>query len=205
MNAAKQATGRAEATEVRRRAILDAALGCLTARGLARTSIDDVRKASGASVGSIYHHFGGKEGLAAAVYIDGLERHHAAIRAAVGRAKTTERRVKAVVRAHFRWALAHPELARYLLAHQDPEVRLASQADVRHVNREYSAWMAGWLKEGRSRGEVADAPTEVLLAALVGPCMELTRWWADEGERPSMSKIDALGATVWNAVRRQVG
>ena len=41
-------------------------------RGLSGATIDDVRRLSGASIGSIYHHFGDKEGIADALYADGL-------------------------------------------------------------------------------------------------------------------------------------
>ena len=58
-------TARAAATSARQEAILDAALKLFNRHGYAATSIDDLRKASRASVGSIYHHFGGKEGVAA--------------------------------------------------------------------------------------------------------------------------------------------
>ena len=56
----------------RRQVILDAALEAFAERGTAAATVDDVRRRSGASVGSIYHHFGDKEGLAAALYVEGL-------------------------------------------------------------------------------------------------------------------------------------
>ena len=57
---------RPEATTARREAILAAALRLFTKKGYSDTSIHDLRMTSGASVGSIYHHFGGKAGVAAA-------------------------------------------------------------------------------------------------------------------------------------------
>ncbi len=50
----------------RRDQILAAALGAFAEKGFAAATIEDVRERSGASTGSIYHHFGDKEGLAAA-------------------------------------------------------------------------------------------------------------------------------------------
>src|SRR4051812_50148552 len=52
----------------RRRAILDAALDAIDAKGLLAATLDDIKDRSGASIGSIYHHFGDKEGIAAALY-----------------------------------------------------------------------------------------------------------------------------------------
>jgi AcrR family transcriptional regulator len=62
---------RAGAAE-RRRAILEGALEAFTSKGFAAATVGDVRRLSGASVGSIYHHFGDKEGLAAALYLEGI-------------------------------------------------------------------------------------------------------------------------------------
>jgi TetR/AcrR family transcriptional regulator len=45
------------------RAILDAASVMFSERGLQRTTIDDIAEAAGVSVGSVYVHFGSKEGL----------------------------------------------------------------------------------------------------------------------------------------------
>ena len=56
----------------RRQAILDAALTCFLRSGVAGTTIDAIQRESGASVGSIYHFFGSKEGVAAELYLDTL-------------------------------------------------------------------------------------------------------------------------------------
>lgn len=45
------------------RAILDAASALFFERGLQRTTIDEIAEAAGVSVGSVYVHFGSKEGL----------------------------------------------------------------------------------------------------------------------------------------------
>ena len=50
--------------ESRRQAILEAALTCFTSKGFTETTMEDIRKLSGASTGSIYHHFENKEMLA---------------------------------------------------------------------------------------------------------------------------------------------
>ena len=59
-------------TDTTRDEILDAALACFNEKGFTATTVEDVRGRSGASVGSIYHHFGGKEQIAAAIYVEGL-------------------------------------------------------------------------------------------------------------------------------------
>ena len=57
-----------EATTDRRQDILNAALACATEGGVDAVTIDGVRARCGASVGSIYHHFGNKDGIVAALF-----------------------------------------------------------------------------------------------------------------------------------------
>ena len=61
------AVGRASAT---RATLLEAAREVFTASGFAEASIADVVARAGASVGSLYHHFGGKADLYLALYED---------------------------------------------------------------------------------------------------------------------------------------
>ena len=61
------AVGRASAT---RATLLTAAREVFTASGFAEASIADVVSRAGASVGSLYHHFGGKADLYLALYED---------------------------------------------------------------------------------------------------------------------------------------
>ncbi|MFT5706657.1 MAG: AcrR family transcriptional regulator [Oceanospirillaceae bacterium] len=48
--------------------ILTAALDLFVARGFHSVSVHDVQKMASVSIGSIYNHFGGKEGIAKALY-----------------------------------------------------------------------------------------------------------------------------------------
>ena len=56
----------------RRTDILDAALEAFTVHGYSATSMSDLRRTTGASTGSLYHHFPSKEHLAAALYLEAL-------------------------------------------------------------------------------------------------------------------------------------
>src|SRR5215213_1451313 len=102
-------------TTPRQQAILDAALAAFLERGVLATTIEDVRERSGASVGSIYHHYGSKEGIAAALFVDGMRRYQdGAIEALRSKA------VRGFVRRHVRWVTENPELATYLFTQREP-------------------------------------------------------------------------------------
>jgi AcrR family transcriptional regulator len=69
------------------RALLDAAREVFTEQGFADASIADVVERAGSSVGSLYHHFGGKSELFIAVWQDHQQAQEAAASEAVARAK----------------------------------------------------------------------------------------------------------------------
>src|SRR4051812_46666617 len=104
-------------TTDRKQAILDAALATFLEKGVLATTIDDVRERSGASVGSIYHHYGSKEGIAAALFVEGMRSYQDGAVDAL-RAKG----VRGFVRRHVRWVADTPQLAPYLRTQREPSV-----------------------------------------------------------------------------------
>src|SRR5919198_927978 len=107
---------RAQATSARREAILGAALRLFVRKGFANTSIEELKRDSGASVGSIYHHFGGKEGVAAALYIEALRDYQNSLLALVAARPKAREGIEGFVRHHLHWVATHPDEARYLLS-----------------------------------------------------------------------------------------
>ena len=71
------------------RALLDAAREIFTEQGFIEASIADVVERAGSSVGSLYHHFGGKSELFLALYQEHQFAHEEAAREAVAAAKRT--------------------------------------------------------------------------------------------------------------------
>ena len=52
--------------------ILQQALLCFSEHGVQGTTIDMIREATQTSVGSLYHHFGNKDAIAGALFIEGM-------------------------------------------------------------------------------------------------------------------------------------
>jgi AcrR family transcriptional regulator len=82
----------------RKREILDAALRGFAEKGLAGTTVEEVRRRSGASVGSIYHHFGDKEGIAAALYVASLQDYQRGLQELLADGSGPEQTIRALVR-----------------------------------------------------------------------------------------------------------
>lgn len=71
--------------------IVDGALGCIAAQGVARTTVDDVARAAGCSRATVYRLFpGGKEAILAAVTETETARLFSALGVVMGEAETLE-------------------------------------------------------------------------------------------------------------------
>jgi AcrR family transcriptional regulator len=178
----------------RREAILEAALDSFGASG--EVAIEEVRRRSGASVGSIYHHFGGKDGIAAALYVEILRGYQAGVVRALGKADSAEQGVTGLVRHHLRWVERNPERARFLLG--GGALREAAGEELRELNRDLSAALDGWVERQK---EIRALPREVFYAVVIGPAQEASRLWL-AGRVGSLRKLeDELAESAWRAVR----
>src|SRR5580658_2103632 len=74
-------------TKQTQRALLDAARDVFTEQGFSNASIADVVERAGSSVGSLYHHFGGKNELFLALWQDHQVAHEKAASQAVAQAR----------------------------------------------------------------------------------------------------------------------
>jgi AcrR family transcriptional regulator len=180
----------------RRQAILDAALAVFDEHGVEGATIADVRRRSGASVGSIYHHFGGKEELADAVYLEGLRDYQRGILALLERDPDAERGIKGIVRHHLRWVAANPALARFLLRRR--------AIDEQAVNRDILHATATWFARQVGAGRMRKLPLDVTYALLVGPAHEFSRHWlAGRVHTPIERAQPPLADAAWRALRAE--
>jgi AcrR family transcriptional regulator len=186
----------------RRGEILEAALEVFTKRGYQRATIEEIRAASGASTGSIYHHFGGKEELAAALYVEGLRDYQRSFMAALEADDGAERTVRAIVVNHLEWVARHPDMARYLLSTREAEVVLATDRELRVMNRGVIAATRDWIEREVAAGALRDLPTALYYALLIGPAQEFARQWLRRRDEGAMSEAEReLPEAAWRAVR----
>jgi AcrR family transcriptional regulator len=184
----------------RRQAILDAALVCFTEAGYDQTTLADIRQAANASTGSIYHHFGSKEQIAASLYLDAVASTQQAGLEALLKARTGRTGVHALVGAYLDWVEAHPGHARFLLwmRHADFLVtrnsgnasNSGSAGDAGHprpeqqlddLNADVARRTADWFAARIAAGELPDIDPGLRRALIFGPCRHwASRWLADE-------------------------
>jgi AcrR family transcriptional regulator len=186
----------------RRQTILRAALVCFSTRGVAGTRIDEIRAKSGASTGSIYHHFGGKEDLARALYLEGIQEHQDGFVECLDRHSVAESGVKAAIAFHFEWVRAHPDWARYLFGMREAEFMVSAHEAMRELNKNFSGRVVRWLEPHQEAGRITHMPTEVFFAILLGPVHMFARWWLAGRVRQEPGKaVAAMGEAAWKSLR----
>jgi len=192
------------AVQSSRTRILDSARNAFVERGLIAASIGDVSAAAGASVGSIYHHFEGKEGLAAEVYTDALADFQRAFADAVTAAGPAEDGVRAGVRTVVRWCLRdQPEAAQFLLTASDA-ARGPAADRLRELNRDFFARVVGWWKPHVKDGTLRELDLDLIAAIWLGPSLEYCRMRLTGRTRVADKRAErALADAAWNALRNE--
>jgi AcrR family transcriptional regulator len=165
---------RAQSTRRRRQAILDAALECFSTIGYDQTTLADIRRKAGASTGSIYHHFGSKERIAASLYLDGLRQTQEAGLAALLHTRTARTGIGAQVGAYIDWVVDHPALATFLFAMRRAPFLDDDEPAIAELNTDTHERAARWIADRVAAGELPDLEPAMRWALVFGPC----RHWA---------------------------
>ncbi len=175
----------------RRRQILDAAFAAFLAKGYFATSLEDIRAASGASTGSIYHAFKGKAAIAAALFVEAVEAWGEATARATRDSPTPDTAIRASVEGLIDWGLACPDQFRLMdeILEQSPELSERLAEGRRAAESAYGAQVQA--------GEVRDLPWPVARALILGPAYEFLR------QRPATAGAARriLSDAAWAAVR----
>src|SRR5215213_8710185 len=142
------------ATAERRDVILEAALDAFSDGGYEAATIAEVRRRSGASVGSIYHRFGDKRGLAADLYVECLADYQRGLQAALAGGPAAEAGIRAMVRYHLRWVEANPRRAAFLFERREPEIAIVATERVRALNKSMFERCREWLLPHQRAGRI---------------------------------------------------
>jgi len=186
----------------RRREILDAALACFVEKGLVATTIEEIRQAAGASIGSLYHHFESKDDLAAALYVEGLRDYQQGAVAELRAHPGAEDGVKAAVVHHLRWVMCHHDLACFIfsmgtLPSPDPRANALHER-----TRAFFGESRRWLSRHIRSGETRRVPPDLYYALWIGPAHELARHLlSGRVKTPWQQAANLLAEAAWTALR----
>nr|BFE84877.1 hypothetical protein GCM10020093_074780 [Planobispora longispora] len=101
--------------------IVDGALRRFSQDGVSATTLASLRKESGVSVGSFYHHFASKEHVFGVLYADTLNMYQEAFITELRRHEGAREGIEAIVALHMSWCGEHRERAHLLISERPPK------------------------------------------------------------------------------------
>jgi AcrR family transcriptional regulator len=181
--------------------ILRTALHLFTTRGYFNTSVHDIQGQAGVSIGSIYNHFGGKEGIARALYVDLVERMNAFVDVAFEADPDTHNRCKALVRGLFELTESDPETVNFVLNAKHKEF-LPEEPPI--CSSEPFVRMREILHGGIEAGEIKSMDPMVVASCVYGPALRMISLRLDGLiDEPLPSFTDAIWEASWRAVNNK--
>ena len=171
---------RASMIEATRSKLIAAARQAFAQHGYAQASMDELTAQVGLTRGALYHHFGGKSGLLAAVVAQ--------------MDAEMDARLELVLRAHADPWLGFLAYCRaYLAMAQEAEIRRIVLQDARSVltgtdqgqqHQQCIAFTTGFLQRLMDQGVIVPASAPALARLLNGCLVEAAFWIAEEGAPP---------------------
>ena len=181
--------------------VMQVALTHFSKAGIERTNVGDILKDAQCSVGSLYHHFGNKEGIAEALFIEGIRQFNSGLLAALLSRRTGETGVRAIIRYCCQWVTEQPALAAFLLSR---EIKLSESAkrELKELDRAFGQALYDWFVPHVQKGELLELPRSLYIPIICGPTLEYSRLWLSGRNRRSPDDVSALLAeAAWQSIR----
>lgn len=184
-----------------KRQVLRCALALFNQHGIEATTIDVIRSESQTSVGVIYHHFGNKEGVVAALYMAAMADQTRLRDQYLATAATSREWVQALVCSYVDWVVSQPEWARFQYRARYSVARGSFQDQLKDANRARNSQLKEWLSDPAHRQDLQELPLELLPSLIVGPAESYCRAWlsARVKQSPEMHR-QLLAEAAWRAV-----
>ena len=194
----EKAVTRAEASEQTRERILEAARHLFTERGYFNTSIQDIRRTSGLSIGSIYHHFAGKEEIARVLFYDTLAFVQSDIQGVYAQYSGARERCYYAIRGLFETTETAPEIMEYVLYFKHREV-LPNEKPI--CASQPFELLKTIIAEGMAAGEIRRMDEVLASAALLGGPIRLVQLRL-EGviQQPLIESLEEVWECSWRSV-----
>lgn len=178
--------------------VLDAALFLFTQRGYFNTSVHNIARYAGVSIGSIYHHFHDKAGVARSLYDRLLERMVADLTALRSTHGNTRSQYRAIVQHLFAVAERDPASMTFMLHAQHREF-LPDQQPI-CSSRPFEL-LRELVSAAIARGEIRPLDPIVASTALFGGPLRLITAHLDHAlEGPLSEYLDEICDCGWRAV-----
>ncbi|MFJ8060932.1 TetR/AcrR family transcriptional regulator [Streptomyces sp. NPDC096142] len=188
--------------------ILDAALRLFAEQGEQGLTVNAVTKASGVSLGSLYHHFGSLDGLFDALTERWLSRLLGELITAMRATRTARTGIRAIVRTHLAFAREHRDAALLLHSARTDQRNMIQARQLRDTQEARLSVFAVWIQSHVDSGELAPLPLPLLESLVLGPLVGVVRRWLSQVDDVEMDLDEAarvLPERIWRSVAADPG
>lgn len=187
-----------------KRDIFRKALKLFNEQGIEATTIEMIRAECDTSVGAIYHHFGNKEGLVAALFFTALEDQGRLRDAYLDAADSTEAGVQALVFSYVDWVEQQPQWARFQYHARFAVTKGPFKEELAERNKTRNLRLRQWLAESGRAAELQNLPAELLPSLIIGQADSYCRAWLAGRVKGSPTDYrEVLAQAAWRAVRAE--
>ncbi|MFF5299200.1 MULTISPECIES: TetR/AcrR family transcriptional regulator [unclassified Streptomyces] len=183
--------------------LLDAALRLFAEQGEQGLTVNAVTKASGVSLGSLYHHFGSLDGLVDALTERWLSRLLGELITALQATRTARTGIRAIVRTHLAFVREHRDAALLLHSARTDQRNMIQARELRDSQEARLSVFATWVQSHVDSGELAPLSPPLLESLVLGPLVGVVRRWLsgiDDVELDLDEAARVLPDRIWRSV-----
>jgi AcrR family transcriptional regulator len=182
--------------------ILTAALDLFVERGFHNVSVHDVQKAANVSIGSIYNHFGGKEGIAKALYYHLLNEFEQMVNAVIAEDLTDRERCNKIIYQLFEYTETRANIIAYIL-HAKHREFLPEEPTI-CSSTPFTA-MRSIVQHGMDAGEIRQGDPWVLAASVFGGAIRMIHLRLDGViKKPLTESYNEVIDCIWRGMEPDV-
>jgi AcrR family transcriptional regulator len=163
--------------------LLVAGLAVFERDGFEGATVAAIRTRARASNGSFFHFFESKKELAGTLFLEVLQRYHAAILAAIETTSDAQQGIRRLIHAHLDWVVNNRREARYLFEISRSEwtetVRDAQRAQNSRLAEGIERWRAPLI----ASGVLLPMTPTLFVSQIIGPAQIFCRAWLSGRDR----------------------
>jgi AcrR family transcriptional regulator len=163
--------------------LLAAGLAVFDRDGFEGATVAAIRARAGASNGSFFHFFGSKKELAGILFLQVLQRYHAAMLAAIDTSVSAQEGIGRLIHAHLDWVVNNRREARYLFEISRSEWTEDLRDAQRAQNSRLAAGVESWRTPLIARGELLPMTPTLFFSQIIGPAQIFCRAWLSGRDR----------------------
>ncbi|MCP4430854.1 MAG: TetR/AcrR family transcriptional regulator [Gammaproteobacteria bacterium] len=182
--------------------ILTAALELFVNKGYHNVSVHDVQKHAKVSIGSIYNHFGGKQGIARALYDRLLQEMNQMVDSVISQKLSIIEKCNSIIKLWFEYTESHSDIIAFML-HAKHNEFITDQPPI--CSAEPFRKIRELVQDGIDNGEIRACDCLIAASVIFGGAYRMISLRLDGlVDRPLPEYYDQLIDATWQSIRTSV-